>query len=214
MTTPFEIFRSPITVYRNVNGFFVEGRWQEGSQASLSTDLVVGNVINITFNGVVLAPINFTTSHLVTMDLIAAALLAQPNVNRVNLSGVNNRVITVIFKVGKSGYFNYFTVSGGSSQPAVSLEESPQIIPTTASIQPLTGEDLQELPEGRQSLNGYKLYTSFRIRTVTDVNPDQVEIFGQRYEVVQVFPWQNNVNFSIVNHYKYMTQKLEALGAI
>jgi len=212
--TPFEIFRSPIIVYRNVNGFFVDGRWQEGSQASLSADLVTGNSVAITFNGVVLAAIPFTTSQLVTMDLIAAAILAQPNVKRVNLSGTNNRVITVIADIGENDYFDSFVVTGGVSQPTITIEDSPTIIPTTASIQPVTGEDMDELPEGRQLLSGYKLYTSFRIRTVTDVNPDQVEIFGKRYEVVQVFPWQNNINFGIVNHYKYLTQQLEALGAI
>lgn len=212
--TPFEIFRSPITVYRNVNGFFVDGRWQEGSQASLSADLVAGNSIAITFNGVVLAAIPFTTSHLNTMNLIAASLLAQPNVKRVNLSGTNNRIITVIADIGENDYFDSFVVTGGVSQPTITLEDAPLIISTTASIQPITGNEMGMLPEGRDAQAKYKLYTSTAMRTVTDLNPDQVEIFGERFEVIQVLPWQNNLNFNLVNHYKYIALKLEPLGTI
>jgi hypothetical protein len=214
MSTPFEIFRTPITVYRNVNGFFVEGRWQEGSQATLSADLVTGNVIDISINSVALASIPFTTSQENTMALIAAAIEAQPEVNRVNLSGTNDRVLTIIANVGENVTIDSFVVTGGASQPTVTLEEAPEVITITASIQPMSGEEMEMLPEGRHDQAGYKLYTSFRIRTVTDINPDQVEIFGERYEVVQVFPWQNNSNFNIVNHYKFLTLKLEELGAI
>jgi len=211
--TPFEIFRSPITIYRNVNGFFVDGRWQEGSQATLSADLIAGNVVNITFNSVALAPINFSVSHAATMQLIKSALEAQPNVKRVNLSGTNDRVITVIATIGNNDFFNSFTVTGGASQPTITLESSPQIISSTASIQPITGNEMGTIPEGRDVLAKYKLFTSTLIRTVSDKNPDQVEIFGERFEVVQVMPWQNNSNFALVNHYKYIAVKLEPLGA-
>ena len=85
-------------------------------------------------------------------------------------------------------------------------------IATTASIQPTTGEDLKVVPEGRRSGKTYKLYTSFRIQTVTYQNPDQVEINGERFEVVEVFTWQNNENFTIVNHYKYIAMNIDYIA--
>ena len=213
MTTPFEIFRTPITIYRQLEGFYDEGRWVQGSQASLSADTVTGNSIAITFNSVVLTPIPFTTSHAVTMGLVKSALEAQAGVLSVNLSGTNDRVITVTPEDGLELYFDSFSITGGASQPTVTLVDSPIAIATTASIQPLEGEEMEMMPEGRHELKGYKLYTSTRINTVTDVNPAQVEIFGDRYEITRVWPWQNNANFNIINHYKYLAVQWEPLGA-
>lgn len=121
MSTPFEIFRSPLTVYRLIGGQYVNGRWVEATSTA---------------------------------------------------------------------------------------------IPITASIQPTTGEDTQLVPEGRNISKTYKLYTSTPIRPVTDQNPDQIDIFGQRYEVVQVFPWQNNSNFALVNHYKFIAFLLDPLTPV
>lgn len=209
MTTPFEIFRTPITLYRNFNGFYYKGRWRQGSMAQLDSDLVTGNSIVITLDSVILPAIVFTTDHETTMELIKTQLEAQLNVKAVALSGTNNRDITVTPDTGENVYFDDFVITGGASQPLVTLSDTPEIIPITASIQPLQAEDMQELPEGRYSLNGYKMFTSTRIYTVTEQNPDQVEIFSERYEIVRVFPWQNNSNFTTVNHYKYLTLKLE-----
>jgi len=79
----------------------------------------------------------------------------------------------------------------------------------TSSIQPLKGEEMQELPEGRRDSEGYKLYTSTLINTITSVNPDLILFFGKTFEAIQVFPWQNNINFGFVNHYKYLVLRLE-----
>lgn len=79
----------------------------------------------------------------------------------------------------------------------------------TSSIQPMKGEEMQELPEGRRDSEGYKLFTSTLINTVTTVNPDQVLFFGKTFEVVQVFPWQNASAMGLVNHYKYVVLRLE-----
>lgn len=118
MSSPFEVFRSPLTVYRWTDGAYVNGRWVEATQTT---------------------------------------------------------------------------------------------IPITASIQPTTGEDTQLVPEGRNPQKTYKLYTSTPIKTISDTNPDQIEIFGERYEVIQVFPWQNNANFAIVNHYKFIAMLIDPL---
>lgn len=83
----------------------------------------------------------------------------------------------------------------------------------TASIQPTTGEEMLSLPEGRRQRKTYSLFTSSRVYTVQDqTNPDQLVIFGERYEVIKVEVWQNNPPvFGIVNHYKLYAQALEAI---
>lgn len=83
----------------------------------------------------------------------------------------------------------------------------------TASIQPLTGEDMEELPEGRRESEGYKMYTSTQVRTVqeagSDQNADRIVFNSKEYEVHRVNPWQNNLNFNIVNHYKYFILRID-----
>jgi hypothetical protein len=79
----------------------------------------------------------------------------------------------------------------------------------SSSIQPMKGEEMQELPEARRDSEGYKLFTSTLINTVTAVNPDLVLFFGKTFEVVQVFPWQNAPAMGLVNHYKYIVLRLE-----
>lgn len=83
----------------------------------------------------------------------------------------------------------------------------------TASIQPLKGEEMESLPEGRRDSEAYKMYTSTLIKTVqeagSDQNADRVVFFGKEFEVHQVNEWQNNSNFAIVNHYKYLVLRID-----
>jgi len=86
----------------------------------------------------------------------------------------------------------------------------------TASVQPTTGEEMLSLPEGRRNRKTYSLFTSTKIEVIhgfgNSTNPDQIEIYGGRYEIVRVEIWQNNPPvFGIVNHYKFYAQELEAL---
>lgn len=94
------------------------------------------------------------------------------------------------------------------------IETTETLIPITASIQPTTGEEMQMVPEARRNAKTYKLFTSFPVRTVETLNPDQIEIFGERYELMQVSPWQNNANFTIVNHYKFIAMILDPLQPV
>ena len=82
-------------------------------------------------------------------------------------------------------------------------------MPITSSIQPMKGEEMQELPEGRRESEGYRLFTSALIHTVTDVNPDLVLFLGKTFEVVQVLPWQNSQALGLVHHYQYIVLRLE-----
>lgn len=88
------------------------------------------------------------------------------------------------------------------------------LILITASIQPTTGEEMLSIPEGRRDRKSYALFTSTDVNVIAGgSNPDQVQIFGERYEVVRVEPWQNNPPvFGIVNHYKFYASALEAIA--
>lgn len=83
----------------------------------------------------------------------------------------------------------------------------------TASVQPLSGKELEKLPEGRNLSGVYRLYTDFRLQTVDDngaKNPDRI-VAGisptpnRQYEVIQVEEWQNGV----VPHYKAIVSLMD-----
>lgn len=215
--TPFEFFRTPIQIRRFTDGFYLNGIWQEGSQVVLSSVLITGNVVNITLNGVILAPITFTTSAAITMGLIQAALLAQPNIQQVDVS-TDLLTLTIVPLQPNLSVVNSFTVTGGASQSTVTISNSPTIIPATASVQPL-GKDVKLVAEGRRDSAEFKFYTSTEIYGVTTQNPDQVTVLkapftGIVYEVINISDWQNNPNFNITNHYKFIALRLHPLPGV
>ena len=212
MSTPFEIFRSQITLLRPINGFYVNGLWQDGSSGTLSTDLITGNTINLTLSDSTTYTIPFTTSSANTLALLQAALLVDPNVLSVSLTGTNGRVITIVPVQPTYLYITSFTVTGGMSQPTVTILNSPTIIPITASIQPLSGEEMVMLPEARREKEIYKMFTSFQVHTLTDENPDQVQFFGKTFEVYEVKPWQNTVVLTPVQNYCYYVMRIQPLA--
>jgi hypothetical protein len=114
-----------------------------------------------------------------------------------------------------------YRYTGGSYVNGYWVEDVRTAIQTTASIQAVSGTknnisgiDINLFPEGRNNTKVYTLYTSFEIKTVTDQNPDQVVIFGDTFEVIQVKPWQNNSLFIPVNHYKYVAMSPDTLLAL
>jgi hypothetical protein len=203
--TPFEVFRTPILIRRFTQGFYLNGIWQEGSQVTLSGNLVLGNIIIVTINGVGIPPITFTTSHLVTMNLIKAAILSTiPNIQQVDLTN-SNLTMTIIPVQPSLSFVNAFAISG-VGHPTVTILNSPTIIPATASVQPL-GKDVALVPEGRRDKSTFKMYTSTEIFGVTTQNPDQVTVLkapftGLVFVVININEWQNNSTFNIINHYK------------
>jgi hypothetical protein len=216
--SPFEVFRTPILIRRFSQGFYFNGIWQEGSQTVLSTILITGNVVNITYNGVILSPITFTTNIATTMALIQAIIQAQPGVDQVDISA-DNLTITVVPLEPNLSFINSFTVTGGASKPTITLFNSPIIINATASVQPTKGKEVMLVPEGRRDQETYKMYTSTQINGVDTQNPDQVQILKSPYyptvfEVIRIDEWQNNANFNITNHYKYICMKLQPLPGV
>jgi len=78
---------------------------------------------------------------------------------------------------------------------------SPVTFLIMASQQPLTGRELEALPEGRRNSDSYSLFTDYPLVTaeVSKVNnPDIVMINNEEFEVIKVESWQNDV----INHYK------------
>lgn len=79
-------------------------------------------------------------------------------------------------------------------------------IAITASIQPATGKDLQNLEEGRRNGAVYAVFTSTAIRlteqATTDDDPgteaDELVISGVRHEALHVENWANDV----IPHYR------------
>ncbi len=212
--TPFEVFRTPIQIRRFTEGFYLNGMWQEGSQINLSTAVITGNIINITLNGVALSAIPFSVSATATMLLVKAAIEAQPNILQCDISS-DNLTVTVVPLPPNLSVVSVFTVTGGASQPTVSIGNSPTIIDATASVQPI-GKDVALVPEGRRDKESFKMYTSTQILGVTTQNPDQVTVIKQPFtglvfEVININEWQNNSNFNIINHYKYVAMRLHPL---
>lgn len=89
-----------------------------------SADLITGNTVNATVNGVAITPVVFATSHLLTMQAVANAIAAIPSVASAVVGGANDRTITVISDVGTATNITVFTVTGGASQATITTTAS------------------------------------------------------------------------------------------
>ena len=209
MTTPFEIFRTPITLRSSVNGSYVNGLWQDGSSVLLGGNLVTGNIISMSLNGVPLANVDFLTDTPTTMAILQAEILLQPNIFDCTFTGLTLMIVPVIPFLA---VIDYFDITGGASQPSVTVTQSPILSTITASIQPLSGEEMLELPEARREKEVYKMFTSTQVNTVTSENPDQVQFFGKVFEIYEVKPWQNTSVLWPVQNYCYYVMRLQPLA--
>lgn len=78
----------------------------------------------------------------------------------------------------------------------------------SGSVQPITGNERQALPEGLRERGRYYLYTDFALRTenqTTKEPADEVDLFGSKYKVVFLEPWQNN----ILSHYRALVSEAD-----
>jgi hypothetical protein len=82
---------------------------------------------------------------------------------------------------------------------------TPTTITIKASVQPLSGRDLKDLPEGQRADDLRTLYTTTRLYTVSaNGNPDVITIEGDRYRVTKV------EYFGILSgHYRVLCERLE-----
>ncbi len=112
------------------------------------------------------------------------------------------RIPLTIYRQGITTYVN--GIPQTPSETAIAI---------TASVQPTTGEEMLSIPEGRRNRKSYALFTSTKVEVIhTGANPDQIVIYGERYEIIRVEIWQNNPPvFGNVNHYKFIASALEAI---
>lgn len=99
----------------------------------------------------------------------------------------------------------------GSYVDGVWVTASEAEIAIEASIQPATGKDLQNLPEGRRNGAVYAIFTDTAIQTTEQAvgatpgtKADQLVIEGLRHEAVHVEPWGNDV----INHYRALFARI------
>lgn len=67
---------------------------------------------------------------------------------------------------------------------------SPTTFSITASVQPLSGRDLQRLPEGKRTREARAVFTPTMLTPGPNL-PDQIQIDGLAWEVDSVQDWQN-----------------------
>lgn len=210
--TPFEIFRKPVTLYRKNSGSYVNGFWVESTSFTLSAGLSIGNVIAATVNNISTGPIFYTGSSINTMNLLAAAILAVVSKLSQVIVSTDGLTLTVIPYQNNIAIINSVFLSGMNA-PTATISNSTVAIPITASVQPTTGEEMLSIPEGRRNRKSYALFTSTDVEVIHNgVNPDTALIYGELYEIVQVWVWQNNpIVFGIINHYKFIAVAMEAI---
>ena len=97
---------------------------------------------------------------------------------------------------------------GGGYVDGLWVDSGETPIAITASVQPATGKDMQNLPEGRRNGAVFAVYTSTEIKTAeqgpSPTKADQLVIGGVRYEALHVEPWQNNV----IPHYRALFARI------
>lgn len=100
------------------------------------------------------------------------------------LSGVIGRFKTGIYAVTR-------TVAATYDANGRVVAGSTAVINVPASIQPLSGRELQALPEGQHGTEMRKMYSEVELRGRTPTNdPDIVSYKSENWEVVNVFSWE------------------------
>jgi hypothetical protein len=76
-------------------------------------------------------------------------------------------------------------------------------IEVVMNIQPLTGKEVDALPEGRREKKNIKGYSDTQIFAIDEsggVSPDIITYNGEKYEVYESKLYDNN----IISHYKFL----------
>ena len=79
-------------------------------------------------------------------------------------------------------------------------------IVSSGTKQPMSGEEMQSLPEGRRERKSFKMYLDTEVytsRSSLNCGPDTIDFNGETFEVVQVLPYGSG----LINHFKVIVQK-------
>ena len=71
-------------------------------------------------------------------------------------------------------------------------DRDPVSVKIQAAIQPVTGKELEDVPEGRRARENIKLYTVDLIQTTCPTNKTQADLViwnGKKYEIFSVQNW-------------------------
>lgn len=108
------------------------------STITLSADLITGNSVAITLNGVILSATPYNSlGHLQTMIDICNKLQAQPGIESAQIFGPTNRGIQLFGQPDQNAIVSVFNVTGGASQAVATIVDADQ--PTGTII--LTNND-------------------------------------------------------------------------
>ncbi len=109
---------------------------------------------------------------------------------------------SVSIERGSTGsYVNGTFVPGGVTATAAIM-----------SIQPMTGRELQALPEGRRADGFMKGYIDFEVETIDEsiLRPEDIVVWRtRRFQVHQAEPWYGGAN--TIGHWKvFLIEEVEA----
>lgn len=88
-----------------------------------SADLIADNVFNVSINSSAITPVTYASSHLDTMNAIAAAIEEKDGVASATVGGANNRTITIISDDLAALVIASAAVTLGSSQATVEITQ-------------------------------------------------------------------------------------------
>lgn len=95
----------------------------------------------------------------------------------------------------------------GAYVNGVFVEGSESTITISASVQPVSGQDMVAVPEGRRASDMVKLYTDSDLFCQGDAgsgqSPDRLVWRGKEYEIYT----KDVCQMSVINHYKYYAVK-------
>lgn len=86
--------------------------------------------------------------------------------------------------------------AGAYGSDGVYVPAGTSTLSAPACVQPITGRELQRLPEGLRSSEVRVFYTVVELRCAApDVAPDRVSINGSTWQVERVEPWNELGNY-------------------
>lgn len=154
-------------------------------QAIFSEDLVSGNIVDISLNGNPLTPVNFTSDHLTTMNLIAADIADNINlISSCTVGGANNRTIFVNMQFAVEVELEV-SISGGVSQAEMLYKggrtpKSFEAVVQGGSDQDIAYKIWQTKPAGIQTFGSSQF-------TITDSQGDQQVIYFSRPSEIYIW---------------------------